>query len=101
DEQQNQLEDDRRTLAAQRHRDPLIANTLLTVALVAATLLPLLVAYWLLVRTQETSGDDAQLAEVLIGELTAETPLLLAPDPRTGPALPGPEQEGGPGGCLL
>lgn len=81
DRQHEALETERRQIAIQRHRDPIIAATLSTIGLVLAALLPLLVcAYALCVlRSEQTVGQE--LGELLAVELVEKQSLLL-PSPR-------------------
>ena len=77
----DQLEQDRRELAEQRHRDPIIATVIQNIGLVIACLLPLLVAVQVIWQMQSQEPDHAAVAELLTLELTSEEPLLL-PGPR-------------------
>jgi hypothetical protein len=79
-QQRDALEQDRRTLATQRHRDPIIAQAILQIGLLAACLSPLLVC-WLLLRQPVEPADDREIAELLIGELISSDRTLLAGDP--------------------
>ena len=76
-----QLEQDRRDIAEQRHRDPIIAAVIQNFCLVIACLLPLLVAVQVIWQMQSQEPDHAAVAELLTLELTSEEPLLL-PGPR-------------------
>tara|TARA_R110002095_G_scaffold181639_3_gene158907 strand:- start:788 stop:1384 length:597 start_codon:yes stop_codon:yes gene_type:complete len=76
-----QLEQDRREIAEQRHRDPIIAAVIQNVGLIIACLLPLLVAVQVIWQMQSQEPDHAAVAELLTLELTSEEPLLL-PGPR-------------------
>ena len=84
DRQHEEMEAERRTIAHQRHRDPLIAAAIINASILLACIAPLLLAFWVLRRSwdQESSGVD----ELLIHELTTDTPVLL-PRP-TLPMLP-------------
>ena len=75
------LEQDRRDIAEQRHRDPIIAAVIQNIGLVIACLLPLLVAVQVIWQMQSQEPDHAAVAELLTLELTSEEPLLL-PGPR-------------------
>ncbi len=77
----DQLEQDRRELAEQRHRDPIIAAVIQNIGLVIACLLPLLVAVQVIWQMQSQEPDHAAVAELLTLELTSEEPFLL-PGPR-------------------
>lgn len=78
DRQHEHLEDERREIAARRHRDPLVANALLMTGLVMAALLPLAVA-WRLLEHQFSQSEDAQLVDVLVAEMTSPAPALMPP----------------------
>lgn len=88
--QRDQLESERREIANQRHRDPVIAAAISNVGLVLACLIPLTLAGYLLYCLRDRSDDEA-VGELLIQELTSDRPLVLplAPDPATdeGPSL--------------
>lgn len=75
-QQRDSLEQDRREFAAQRNRDPIIAESIRQIGLIAACLLPLLICWWLL-RQPVEPADDQAISELLISELTATQPLLL------------------------
>jgi hypothetical protein len=100
-QQRDALEEDRRNLAAQRHRDPIIAETIAQLGLLAASLLPLVVC-WLLLRQPVEPADDREVAELLIADLAASEPVLLPKSPsplfddRRSPALPEPPDEDDP-----
>jgi len=90
----DQLEAERKQIAAQRHRDPVVAASIQTVGLILAALLPLFVCVYVLKQMSRSEPDDGAVAELLVSELTAERPLLLpAPALRTAPAL---EHHAGP-----
>lgn len=76
-----QLEQDRREIAEQRNRDPIIAAVIQNIGLVIACLLPLLVAVQVIWQMQSQEPDHAAVAELLTLDLTSEEPLLL-PGPR-------------------
>jgi hypothetical protein len=72
-----QLEQDRREIAEQRHRDPLIAAVIQDFGLIIACLLPLVVAVFVIRQMQSQEPDQAAVAELLVLELTSEEPRLL------------------------
>ena len=78
----DRLEQDRREIAEQRHRDPIVAAVIQNFGLVLACLLPLLVAVFVIRQMQSQEPDHAAVAELLTLELTSDEPLLL----------PGPQQ---------
>jgi hypothetical protein len=76
----DRLERDRRDIAQQRHRDPIIAATLQNVGLWMACLVPLLLAGLIVWQMKHQEPDHAAVAELLVCELTSDKPLfLLAP----------------------
>jgi hypothetical protein len=78
--QRDALEADRREIAVQRNRDPIVAAAIMQVGLYAACLLPLVLAGYMVWATRPSaSQDDAIVSELLVTELAAEHPLLLAP----------------------
>jgi thiol:disulfide interchange protein len=83
DQQRTVLEDERRAIATERVRDPIIANALIGAVILAACVLPILLAFFVLRGAHQAEPDDAALSELLVQELVAEEPLLL---PR--PSLP-------------
>ena len=72
-----QLEQDRREIAEQRHRDPIIAAVIQDFSLFIACLLPLVVAVFVIRQMQSQEPDHAAVAELLVLELTADEPRLL------------------------
>ncbi len=83
----NQLEQDRRDIASQRHRDPIIATVIQNFGLTVACVLPLVVAVFVIRQMQSQEPDHAAVAEMLVFELTSDEPRLL-PGPMTRrPAL--------------
>ena len=87
DRQREEMEQERRNIAAQRHRDPIIAKTIGGVGLTLACLLPLLLAGYVIYSLNRSSDDSDALSELLIVEMTAEQPLLLPMAPRSVAAL--------------
>ena len=87
-----QLEQDRREIAQQRHRDPIIAAVIQNFGLLIACLLPLLVAVLVIRQMQSQEPDHAAVAELLTLELTSEEPLLL-PAPQRRHKLMHDEEE--------
>ena len=79
-----QLEQDRREIAEQRHRDPIVAIAIQNTGLVIACLLPLIVAVYVIRQMQSQEPDHAAVAEMLVLEVTSDEPRLL-PGPRLRP----------------
>jgi hypothetical protein len=75
-QQRDALENDRRQIAEQRHRDPIIANAITGFGLLLGCLLPLVLCWYLLHRPVE-AADSQVVAEVLLEDLVADRPLLL------------------------
>jgi len=79
-EQRDKLEAERREIAQERIRDPIIAEAIKQVGLCLACLLPLVLAGYLVFTMKQTAkDDDAAVAELLVTELVSEKPLLLGP----------------------
>ena len=74
--QRDQLEDDRRTWAAHRRSDPVVAAAITSVGLGIACLLPLVVCWFLLARGP-SGEDDALVSEVLIQDIVSDEPVFL------------------------
>jgi len=74
-QQRAALEQERRQIAGERIRDPIIAESIRAVAGLIAAILPLLVCLFLL-RGLFHKSDQEALAEVLIEDLVSRQPLL-------------------------
>ena len=81
------LEQERRLLAAERQREPILAASIESLGLILACLLPLALCGLLLWRLGRVEPDDAAMAELLVCELTSEQPRWL-PGLGAPPALP-------------
>ncbi len=75
--QRDQLENDRRDMASQRHRDPLMAAAITNIGLILACLLPLLLCVFILRTVRDPPTSEDALTELLVDEIVAEKPLLL------------------------
>lgn len=84
--QRDLLEGERREIAAQRHRDPIIAAVLMDVGLVLACLAPLVLALYVLRSLGDAGQTESAMTEVLITELVADKPLFLPP-PKSAAAI--------------
>ena len=73
----HRLEQDRRLIADQRHRDPIVAAVIQNFGLVIACLLPLLVSVFVIRQMQSQEPDHAAVVELLTLELTSDEPRLL------------------------
>jgi hypothetical protein len=87
DRQREEMEQERRNIAAQRHRDPVIARAIGAVGLTLACLLPLLLAAFVIRAVNQDGDDSAELGKLLVMEMTAEQPLLLPVSHRPAGAL--------------
>jgi hypothetical protein len=85
DRQRAMLDQERREIAEQRHRDPVIAETIRSVGTLIVCLVPLLVAAYALSRMGQAQPEGEELAELLVRELAGENPTLLPS--RRPPAL--------------
>ena len=74
--QRDDLESERQSLASQRRWDSLVAAAITNIGLLLACLLPLVLAWLLLVRPPDT-GDEQAIVEIMLDDLTAPKPLLL------------------------
>lgn len=88
-----QLEQERREIAEQRHRDPIVAAVIQNFGLVIACLLPLLVAVLVIRQMQSQEPDHAAVAELLTLELTSDKPLLISASQRRSLMLTHKEEE--------
>jgi hypothetical protein len=86
--QRDQLESERRTIADQRHRDPIIAAVLTDLGLVLACVVPLVVCLYLLRTDHCQPTAHAELAELLTQEFVSDSRALL-PLPPPDRALTG------------
>jgi len=76
DRQHDELEKERRQIAAQRHRDPIVAQAILQVGGYLAAVLPLVFVIVLL-RAVRNEDPEALVGELLLQEFTSERPLLI------------------------
>jgi hypothetical protein len=81
DEARQQLEAERKLIAAQRHRDPIIAEAIGGVALLISALLPFLIIGQLLYSLNRNGPDEAAVSSLLISEI-ANRPQISSEVPR-------------------
>ena len=74
----DELEDERREIAKQRYRDPIVANAVIAAATLLACVLPMLLAGWLL-RAQLNETEEHTATEILLEEISAKHPALASP----------------------
>ena len=91
------LDEERREIARQRHRDPLTAAAIVQGVTLAVAALPLVICILLLGAAAGEPPDDV-VNELLVQELTTEEPMLLPHRPpapaeleHRAPALDGPD----------
>jgi hypothetical protein len=75
-QQRDSLEAERREIAATRNRDPIISESIKAVGLVVACLVPLLIAFQILRRSDEPD-ENAAVTELLLSDLTSASPRIL------------------------
>ena len=97
DRQREELEAERRQIATERQRAPVIAAAIQQVGLWLACLLPLVLCGYLLYVLRHSSHDDAAVTELLVEELTTDRPrFLLRGPPATADQLVLPTTEAKP-----
>jgi hypothetical protein len=74
-QQRDALEQERREIADQRNRDPIVAESIKTAAGLIVAVLPLVICLFL-VRGLFGKSDDEGVADVLVEELLAHDPIL-------------------------
>ena len=85
--QRDQLEEDRREIATQRQRDPIVAAAILDIGIVLACLLPLALCVYVLRVACRAGESDSAVAELLVQELVASKPRLSLPGRSSLPAI--------------
>ena len=85
--QRDQLETDRRDIAAQRHRDPIVAAVIMDVGIILACLLPLAFGVYILRSACRAGESDSAVAELLVQELVASEPRLSLPGRASFPTI--------------
>lgn len=88
DRQHEKLDDERKQIAAERHRDPIIAVALEGFGLILACLMPLVVCVLVLRQMRDETGDERALGEMLALEIASDQPTLLPASPFTPARLP-------------
>ena len=85
--QRDQLENDRRAIAAQRRVDPIVAAAIMDVGIGLACLLPLILGIYVLRSACRAGESDSAVAELLVQELVASKPRLSLPGHPSLPAI--------------
>jgi len=78
-QQRDDLEHERRRIAAQRHSESLLAPILLTLGTALLCLLPVGVAGYALYLSSASVPEMADVGQILIEELVSDSPRLLPP----------------------
>ena len=76
--QRDALEKERRELAAQRHRDPVVAESIFSIGTLLACLCPILLA-WVLLNRADPGTDSEVIAETLIRDVSSGPSSILIP----------------------
>jgi len=77
--QRTRLEEERRSLANERYRESLLVPILDNLGVLMIVCLPLVITCLLLFNLRKQTDDDAAVCDLLIQEITADQPRLLAP----------------------
>jgi hypothetical protein len=94
DLQRHDLEQERKDIARERYWQPLIAEAISGIGVLAACLAPLLLCYLVLRNVNTEQSDETALNELLVTELAAEAPrLLLAPADDRAALVGGPSPD--------
>lgn len=93
EQQRDLLEQERRKIAVERARAPVVAEAVKFAAGLIVCLTPLLVVVYLLRGLRSDNGVDATMVDVLIDELVTEQPRLFRARPQPA-ELPGPSADG-------
>jgi hypothetical protein len=91
DVERSKLEAERREIATDRQRAPVIAGAISQAAMLLVCALPLAVAVYLLYAMKTAPAEDGALTELLVQELVADEPRLLN---YHNPALEPPDRDG-------
>jgi hypothetical protein len=87
DRQHEGLEQERREVAEQRNRDPIIAAAIIALGITVACLLPLAFCIYLLRAVSSPDIGTDSLAEMLVLEMASEQPTLLSGNADEHPRL--------------
>jgi hypothetical protein len=96
--ERDKMEAERREIAANRYRDPIVAAFIMDIGIVLACLLPLIVAVYVLWSARRAGESDSAVAELLVQELIASEPMLLFHDRSSFPRLDNEAADPLPGG---
>lgn len=78
DQARAELEAERKSIAAQRQRDPIVAEAIGGVGLLISALAPLIVVVVLLYLVHRAGPDEVAVSSLLIAEITSDQPRLAS-----------------------
>jgi hypothetical protein len=87
DRQHEELDDERKEIAQQRNRDPIVAAAVTSLGVVLACLAPIVLAVYLLRTVNRQEPTDAELAELLVQEIASDRSMLFSPVGEGRPCL--------------
>lgn len=93
--ERDKLEEERRQFASTRYLDPIVANSISNVGLLLICVLPLVVC-WQLLNQHIDPADDGVIAEMLLEDMVAESPILLTASQRPALAYSGEDDDSEP-----
>jgi hypothetical protein len=82
DSQRGQLEAERQSLANSRTRESIIGSLITAGGWLLVSSLPLVLC-WYLLHGLQRGGDDVELGNLLLEEITSDRPVLLPPSPQS------------------
>jgi hypothetical protein len=77
DHQHEKLDDERKEIAKQRNRDPIVAAAITGLGVILACLAPIVLAIYLLRAVHRQEPTDAELAELLVQEMASDRSVLF------------------------
>lgn len=87
DRRHEKLDDERKEIAEQRNRDPIVAAAITGFGVVVACLTPVVLAIYLLRAVHRQEPSDAELAELLVREIASGESGLFGPGGQGPPCL--------------
>ena len=80
--QRGTIDQERRDLADERHRESLLAPVLTSIGMLLVTALPLVLCWYLLHTLKNAPADEAAVTQLLVQDLVADRPILLPAPPQ-------------------
>lgn len=87
DHQHEKRDDERKEIAKQKNRDPIVAAAINGLGVVLACLAPIVLAIFLLRTVHRQEPSDAELAELLVQEMASDRSVLFGPVGHGTPCL--------------